>query len=680
MNKKLIFSLLSCLLLLSLGLFTACDGNTPAGTEAGDTSPATREPMAEATQPVTQPAPEDTDAAPGTEAVTEAPTEEATTEEVTTEAETDDGIPLNSLTIGGVDIKEYTLVVQDGGADCVRDSADELIEFIEKATGGFRIPEKASDHEIVIGITDRDTDRVKAARDAVKLDGYTLLMDGGRLYITGSCDRGTMYGVYCFLEDYIGVRFLARDTTVVIDQDAVAIPADVHTTHNPVFEMRDTYWYDMRYDQTTANHAKDNSFYDSSTPVSDIGGGIGYAGRFVHTINLLQDLPYQGNVQPCLTDEKTSENVRKNVRRVLEENPTATIVSVSQVDSYPDQLGCQCERCKAIDDSEGTPMGSLLSFVNRIADDIKDDYPHVYVDTLAYRYTRKAPKTIVPRDNVIIRLCSIECCFCHPLDDPNCPHNVEFKKDIEEWAAICNNLYIWDYTTDFLCYLSPFPNFAVLQKNVKFFKDHHVIGMFEQGNYQSLSGEFGELRGYLLAKLLWNPDMTEEEYYALMDEFLRDYYGAGWQYIREYIDVTSKKAAERHLFIYDTPNRIFPFEKKDAEDPNLDILDPEKIEAWSRDVKNSPALAITEETAFAEYLLGLWNKALAAAECDEHHAHVMQSSVQALYYAEFVLPAERFESLNIPMLDAIRASGITRFRETADIPNLNNPEAYPDLR
>ncbi len=174
--------------------------------------------------------------------------------------------------------------------------------------------------------------------------------------------------------------------------------------------------------------------------------------------------------------------------------------------------------------------------------------------------------------------------------------------------------------------------------------------------------------------------MTEAEYYALMDEFLRDYYGAGWQYIREYIDVTSKKAAERHLFIYDTPNRIFPFDKTPAEDPNLDILDPERIEAWSRDLKNTAVATITEESAFAEYLLDLWNKALAAAECDDHRAHVRQSRVQALYYAEFVLPTERFEGLNKMMLDDIRASGITRYRETADIPNWDDLNAYPDLR
>lgn len=610
MKKTLIFTLLSCLLLLSLGLFTACGGDTPAGTEAGDTSPSTREPVPEATQPVTQSAPEDTEATPGTEAATEAPaeettTEEVTTEEVTTEAETDDGIPLNSLTIGGVDIKEYTLVVQEGGADCVRDSADELVEFIEKATGGFRIPEEASEHEIVIGVTERDTDRVKAARDAVKLDGYTLLMDGSRLYITGSCDRGTMYGVYCFLEDYIGVRFLARDTTVVIDQDSVAIPADVHTTHNPVFEMRDTYWYDMRYDQATANHAKDNSFYDSSTPVSSIGGGIGYAGRFVHTINLLQDLPYQGNVQPCLTDESVYQLVLSNVREWLDANPEATIISVSQNDSDPGKLGCQCENCKAIDDAEGTPMGSLLTFINRIANDIKEDYPGVYVDTLAYRYTRKAPKNLKPADNVIIRLCSIECCFTHALSDESCYKNKEFKKDIEAWSAICDNLYIWDYTYNAETYFTFFPNFDVLWDNVNFYKDHNVTGVFLEGQQVSVSGEFAELRSYLLAKLLWDPDMTEEEYYAYMDEFLQYYYGAGWEKIKTYMTSMAAHTVKHntHLGIFDKGDKMFP-----AKDEN-----------GKRDLR------------FSRDMLALWEEAYELAETDWQKAHVEKSSIQAYY-------------------------------------------------
>ena len=611
MKKNLWLLLLACLLMLTVGLFAACTDPAPTPEESDDSTPETATP----TEPVgTSEAttPSDETAETPTEAVT---TEEVTTEEITTEAETDDGIPLNSLTIGGVDIKEYTLVVQDGGANCVRNSADELIEYIEKATGGFRIPEEASEHEIVIGVTDRDTDKVTAARAEVKLDGYTLLMDDGRLYITGSCDRGTMYGVYCFLEDYIGVRFFARDTTVVINQDSVDVPADVHTTHNPYFEMRDTYWYDMRYDQTTANHAKDNSFYDSSTPVSDIGGGVGYAGRFVHTINLLQGKPHQGNEQPCLTDEDTYQLILSNVRAWLDANPEATIISVSQNDSDPGKLGCQCENCKAIDDAEGTPMGSLLTFINRIANNIKDDYPGVYVDTLAYRYTRKAPKTLKPADNVIIRLCSIECCFTHALSDESCYKNKEFKKDIEAWSAICDNLYIWDYTYNAETYFSFFPNFDVLWDNVNFYKDHNVTGVFLEGQQVSVSGEFAELRSYLLAKLLWDPDMTEEEYYAHMDEFLQYYYGAGWEKIKEYMTSMAAHTVKHntHLGIFDKGEKMYP-----AVDDN-----------GKRDI------------TFSRDMLALWEEALELAETDEQKAHVEKSSIQAYYLCHLSGPSSQ---------------------------------------
>ena len=614
MKKKLLLTILSCLLLLSLGLLTACDGGkTPADTTAEDT-PAPSETIDEGSE---DPEGDVTDADPNAPVES---TPEETTEEVTTEAETDDGIPLNNLTIGGVDIKNYTLVVQDGGAACVRNSANELIRYLEQATAGFRIEEKASDYEIVIGVTDRDTDRIKAAREAVELDGYTLLMDGNRLYITGSCDRGTMYGVYCFLEDYIGVRFLAKDTTVIINQDSVEIPADVHTTHNPVFEMRDTYWYDMRYDQTTANHAKDNSFYDSSTPVAEIGGGIGYAGRFVHTINLLQDLPYQGNVQPCLTDEDVYQLVLSNVRKWLDENPEATIISVSQNDSDPGKLGCQCASCKAIDDAEGTSMGSLLTFINRLANDIKDDYPGVYIDTLAYRYTRKAPKNIKPADNVIIRLCSIECCFTHALSDETCAQNREFKKDIEEWAAICDNLYIWDYTYNAETYFSFFPNFDVLWDNVQFYKNHNVTGVFLEGQQVSVSGEFAELRSYLLAKLLWDPDMTEDEYYAYMDEFLQYYYGAGWEKIKEYMTTMTAHAIKHntHVGIFDKGEKMFP----------------------AVDDKGKRSTKLSRD------MLDLWLEAYELAETEQQKAHVEKSSIQAYYLCHLVgSSAERIKYL-----------------------------------
>ena len=83
--------------------------------------------------------------------------------------------------------------------------------------------------------------------------------------------------------------------------------------------------------------------------------------------------------------------------------------------------------------------------------------------------------------------------------------------------------------------------------------------MFPQGNYYSESGEFGELRSYLLAKLMMDPYMSEKEYSEHINDFLKGYYGAGWFYIRTYID-TITTAATNCQGIYDSPFDAVPLE------------------------------------------------------------------------------------------------------------------------
>ena len=150
---------------------------------------------------------------------------------------------------------------------------------------------------------------------------------------------------------------------------------------------------------------------------------------------------------------------------------------------------------------------------------------------LAYQYTRKPPALVKPRPNVIIRLCSIECSFSKPLTDER---NQKFRDDIIGWSKICDRLYIWDYTTNFRHYVLPHPNLRVLGPNVKFFVEHGVKGIFEQGAYQSYASEMAELKGWVLAKLLWNPALDGQE---LINEFIDGYYGPAGKHIRAYLEL-----------------------------------------------------------------------------------------------------------------------------------------------
>ncbi len=221
------------------------------------------------------------------------------------------------------------------------------------------------------------------------------------------------------------------------------------------------------------------------------------------------------------------------------------IISVSQNDWGG---WCECDNCRAIEEEEGGVVsGPLLRFVNAVAEQVEKVRPDIAIDTLAYQKSRRAPKLVKPRKNVIVRLCSIECSFSHPLagDGPN----KDFADDIRAWSKICSRLYIWDYVTNFRHYLLPHPNFRVLQPNLAFFAAHGVKGIFEQGSYQSPGGEFQELRNWVLAKLMANPNADTD---ALVDEFLAAYYGPAAPEIRQYFDLMHKAVDETdtHLTCY----------------------------------------------------------------------------------------------------------------------------------
>ena len=193
------------------------------------------------------------------------------------------------------------------------------------------------------------------------------------------------------------------------------------------------------------------------------------------------------------------------------------IISVTQNDNAG---WCECPDCKALDDAEGSHAGSMLAFVNYVAEKIEPEFPNVCVDTFAYQYTRKPPKTIKPRHNVIVRLCSIECNFREPFDHPS---NAAFLADLQEWSKICPHLYVWDYITDFSNYISPFPDWFTLGPNLRILQKYGVKGVFEEGSYAGQGAEMAELRSWVLAQLLWNPQQDDR---ALINEFLEGYYGA----------------------------------------------------------------------------------------------------------------------------------------------------------
>ncbi|MBR6530436.1 MAG: DUF4838 domain-containing protein, partial [Clostridia bacterium] len=156
-------------------------------------------------------------------------------------------------------------------------------------------------------------------------------------------------------------------------------------------------------------------------------------------------------------------------------------------------------------------------------------------------------------------------------------------------------------------------------------------GFFLQGN-NCTCGEFEELRAYLAAKLLWEPQMSRRAYYNHMDEFLAGYYGKAAKYVRKYIDLIQKTEPDTHFHLYADPMQIFP---------------PRYVE------KNGKKVV---DMSFVNAGWRIWNKALEAVKDEKvYFNRVQKSSLQHLYY-EISLRHATLEASDDPKVRSKKSS------------------------
>ncbi|HSV74377.1 MAG TPA: DUF4838 domain-containing protein [Chthonomonadales bacterium] len=436
------------------------------------------------------------------------------------------------------------ILTQPGATEPERLAAAELAAALQRITGAtFEVREEASEapaNAIIVGPGPLAR-RWFAGVDLEKMgmEQGVAVCHGGRLLLAGGRPRGTLYAVFRFLQERVGVRWWAPWASHYPSRPRLSL-REGRWDFAPAFEARDPFWYPA-FDANWAMRNGSNSMHSRLTEAQ--GGKIVYRG-FVHTFftlvpparhfasrpewfSLIDGQRRHEGAQLCTTNPDMRAYMVDRVREWLRESPDARIVSISQNDWYGP---CECAPCKAIDEREGTHAGTMLELVNYVAARLGPEFPHVAFDTLAYQYTRKPTRSLRPAPNVIVRLCSIECNFAEPLEHPS---NAAFADDIRGWNRVSDRLYVWDYVTNFAHYVMPHPNYFVLGPNVRFFHRHGVKGLFEQGAYQSHGSEMAEMRAWVLAQLMWNPYQDDRK---LIREFLDGYYGREaarsiWQYL-----------------------------------------------------------------------------------------------------------------------------------------------------
>ena len=476
----------------------------------------------------------------------------------------------------------YRIWSAEGASAPERTAARELADYLQRTTGAqFAIGEPTEAGSPVIAVGPGAAGALKPDlnldRSELGEDGIVLRTAGPHLILTGAegSRRGTLYAVYEFLQRVVGVRWWTPTEEFVPARPTLTVePLDVR--YRPPFLYREVFGWGMvqeerqwGYDDSDAaalNWDKArfaarlrNNGHGTSMPQS-LGGcymPLGWCHTFYPFMppdKYFEDHPewyseidgkrvHQG-AQLCMTNDEMLEELSRNVLAAIREQPHLGIVVLTMNDWHGN---CQCSECRALDEAEGSPMGSLLYGVNKVAEAVEQEFPEMLVATHAYIYARKPPRTIRPRDNVLIWLCVIERSAPQPIDSDE---NRTLMEDLQGWAQAAPRLFMWDYTMNLPGPLAPYPNWQVFADDLRTYRDHNAVGVFMESESVGFS-HFVELKVNLMAHLLWDPSQDEQ---ALIDEFLRGYYGAAAPALGEAMAALQERAKGHRLTWHDGPD------------------------------------------------------------------------------------------------------------------------------
>lgn len=406
-------------------------------------------------------------------------------------------------------------------------------------------------------------------------EAFELKAEGGSVYVTGGC-RGVLYGVYELLEKYGGIAWLTDDFTDIPKKDVFSVPDDLFDRQRPAFVRRCHDWRYIEYRPAFAARSRENHFpipekFGGSHPTFDKRLG------FCHTFAILirpnkyfdahpEYFSYfngkrqKQDSQLCLTNpdvfrivvSQTLERVRYNIAM----KTGVKYYGISQNDwcGY-----CECPDCAAIDAREGSHSGSVIWFVNKVAEEVEKVDPNAIVETLAYVYSRHPPKHLRPRHNVMPMLCSIECDFSKPMGENRFKENISFRDDLKEWLKISKHLMVWDYAANWRSTPCPQHNLVTMHENAKFYLENGVTELFFEGwSNDNPCAELSALKGWLSGKLLWNPNQAHR---PLVERFVTAYYGKGAPYVLDYIDLLERQPVDetKTPFLYRTYIQDMPW-------------------------------------------------------------------------------------------------------------------------
>ena len=481
---------------------------------------------------------------------------------------------------GGVTLLEngevkVTVVYSEGASESLIAAADFMAATIDRMSGssGVRTAVKKggeSGFSIYVG---RAANSALIDLSDVKDDGYKLEIKPEGIYIVGKTDDATRNGIYDFLETHLECMYVSPENTYVPLCPTVKLALEEKTV-NPTITWRKVYQYESVqngwYERLKMNGTIVKEGENSIELYNEWGTWCHSSFEFVPPEKYFDEHPeyyakflgkrrYQFNVlgrtfptHLCYTNEEVYQIAEAELVKRIEANPEVKFWDFSIMDTY--FATCRCKECKKFNKEAGSEMGTLLAFLNRLADAIRDDYPDVYLSTLAYQRVKNPPKNMKCAPNLCINVCAFPGTQSYPYStEGGIKASREFAERVVEWGKICDNILVWDYVVNFTHLKLPFPNFEFQKENLEFYLENNIRFVFHQGSREPMD-ENAEMRTYLLSRQLWDKDV---DLLALAKKYVAVVYGDAAGLVEEYMDLQNSAMIESgvDLSLYDNPKK-----------------------------------------------------------------------------------------------------------------------------
>lgn len=395
-------------------------------------------------------------------------------------------------------------------------------------------------------------------------DGFYIKCKNGKLDIYGPDAKGTLNGVYHFLDEIMGVRWLTPEVTYFPENPQIKLDG-MDICFKPVFNNRiilnifamNPVWcrrmraaFNVEHEQKYNIPQGHNTFYflcrgleaekgKSYTPKQAFDEFPEFFAEYVdHRGRRKRPFTFS---QVCCSHPEVKRLITKGMITTLDKNPGLDFIDLSREDG-PNP--CECVKCEAEYVKRGkksnTKSDHWFTFFRDIAAEVHKKYPDVMIGSFAY-HTTQIPPDVHLGPNTCVRYCPIRMNYFHRVDEGDHNRTGGLLHDYAPGLSnIAGQIKEWTKHTELWLSLTmmknpvyyPNPNLRSLAYNISFAAKAGAKSIFVEDLRWLPSHAQCNLRSYMLVKLMWNPYLDSDKY---MREYCDLYFGKAGKWIMDYM-------------------------------------------------------------------------------------------------------------------------------------------------